>query len=169
MYPHRRMPSRFVLVRARRSSSPTVIGSSPANRRQFDHIGMDTSQGAPGVRPWLVVECGICRSNSLSHSMMNATSTWESKADNGKRPVTAPVTVPVSPPVRVPVTLPVSAAGRGAGVEPVRRGLAGRAGCGGCPSRVALISMPRAGRRACRPAAGPSGPSGPGPAAGTRP
>ncbi len=74
---------------------------------------MDTSQGAPGVRPWLVVECGICRSNSLSHSMMNATSTWESKADSGKRPVTAPVTVPVSPPVRVPVTLPVSAAGRG--------------------------------------------------------
>jgi hypothetical protein len=41
------------------------------------HIAIDTSQGAPaapGVAPWFVVRCGIRCSNSLSNSMLNATS-----------------------------------------------------------------------------------------------
>src|ERR1700693_5602048 len=56
---------------------------------QFDHITSDTSQGAcsePAVEPCLVVRCGICRSDSLSNSMVKATSTWESGVDKGAEP-----------------------------------------------------------------------------------
>ena len=54
---------------------------------QFDHITNDTSQGAcsePAVEPSRVVRCGICRSDSLSNSIVNATSTWESRVDKGR-------------------------------------------------------------------------------------
>jgi len=57
---------------------------------KFDHITSDTNQGpwrGPGrgpVEPWLVVRCGIYRSNSLSNSIVNATSTWESRIDKGR-------------------------------------------------------------------------------------
>ena len=53
---------------------------------QFDHMTRETSQGrscVPGVEPWLLVRCGICRSNSLSNSMVNATRAWESRVGNG--------------------------------------------------------------------------------------
>ena len=70
-----------------------VTPSSPTNRMQFDHITSDTSQGTwrePAVEPWFVVRCGICRSNSLSNSMVNATSTWESRVDKGRPAERAP-------------------------------------------------------------------------------
>src|ERR1700686_3592523 len=60
---------------------------------QFAHITSDTSQGAcsePALEPCLVVRCGICRSDSLSNSMVNATSTWESRVDKGRPPERAP-------------------------------------------------------------------------------
>ena len=46
IYPQRCIPRRFVPVRARLASSPTVIPSAVMNRMQFDHIAIDTSQGA---------------------------------------------------------------------------------------------------------------------------
>jgi hypothetical protein len=96
MYPQRCIPARFVPVRARLASSPTVIPSGVTNRMQVDHIAIDTSHGTlpgPCVLPWSVVRCGICRSNSLSNSMMNATSTCERSADNGSRPAPPSVSV----------------------------------------------------------------------------
>ena len=77
------MPSRLVPVRARVSSSPTVIGWSVTCRRQFSHMTSDTSQ-APSRSPdapWLVVRCGRRCSASLSNSIVNATSAWDSRAE----------------------------------------------------------------------------------------
>jgi hypothetical protein len=51
---------------------------------QFEHIARDTSHGAYGVPPWFVVRCGIRCSNSLSNSIMKATSASESSVDKGK-------------------------------------------------------------------------------------
>ena len=56
---------------------------------KLDHITMDTSQGPPRDPPAardIVVWWGICRSNSLSNSMVNATNTCESRVERG-RPV----------------------------------------------------------------------------------
>jgi hypothetical protein len=57
MYPHRCMPARLVVVRARRSSSPRGNPFSSTNRMQVDHITSDTSQGARSelAEPCLVV------------------------------------------------------------------------------------------------------------------
>src|SRR5438034_3847958 len=83
------MPSRFVQVRARASRPPTVMGSPVTYRRQFSHMASDTSHGA-GVRspgaddPWLVVRYGRRCSASLSTSIVNATSAWDSRADRGR-------------------------------------------------------------------------------------
>jgi hypothetical protein len=83
------MPSRFVFVRASLSSSPTVTSSSPTNRLQLRYIAIDTSHG-PYPELCFVVRCGILCSNSLSNSMVNATSAWESKVGNGRSPLLIP-------------------------------------------------------------------------------
>jgi hypothetical protein len=80
------MPSQFVRVRARRSSSRTAIPSSGTHRRQLSHIAMEISQGPePPPAPFRVVRCGSRCSASLSNSMVKATSANESKAGSGRR------------------------------------------------------------------------------------
>jgi len=61
---------------------------------KFDHITNDTSQGPRPAWPACletVVTCCICRSNSLSSSIVNATNTWDSRVDKGSRAVTEPI------------------------------------------------------------------------------
>jgi hypothetical protein len=65
---------------------------------QFDHITIDTNQGAwrePAVEPWFVVRCGIRRSNSLSNSMIKATRVCERRVDSGRRSA-IPLVLPYS-------------------------------------------------------------------------
>ena len=51
---------------------------------KFAHMVSDTSHGPrdPAAGP-LVVRCWIWCSDSLSNSMVNATSAWDSRADSG--------------------------------------------------------------------------------------
>ncbi len=70
------------------------MGSSVTYRMQFSHIASETSQGTgplwpPSLfpdRPWSVVRCGRRCSASLSNSMVNATSAWDSRADRNRGP-----------------------------------------------------------------------------------
>ena len=66
------------------------MGSPATYRMQFSHMASDTSQvGSPSPWldvPWLVVRCGRRCSASLSNSIVNATSAWESRADRGRVP-----------------------------------------------------------------------------------
>src|SRR6185437_13006058 len=52
---------------------------------EFSHMTSDVSQtpssDQPG--PWSVVRCGMPCSALLSHSIVNATSAWDSRADRG--------------------------------------------------------------------------------------
>src|SRR5437763_8808300 len=85
------MPSRLVPVRAWASRPPTVMGSPVTYRMQFSHIASDTSHGAGAASagadaPWLVVRCARRCSASLSNSIVNATSAWDSRADRGRAP-----------------------------------------------------------------------------------
>jgi hypothetical protein len=81
------MPFKFVFVRASFSSSPTVTPFSSTHRIQFDHITSEVSHGprlGPAANLWFVVRLGICCSNSLSNSIVNATSTWDSSRWQGR-------------------------------------------------------------------------------------
>ena len=73
-----------VPVRARRCSSLTGMASPVTNCMQLNHIVMETSHGprSPGS-PWRVVRCGIRCSNSLSDSIVKATSAWDNRAGRG--------------------------------------------------------------------------------------
>src|ERR1035437_7702801 len=106
------MPSRFVSVRARARSSPTVTGSSVTNRMQFSHMAIDTSQGPS---PWLpapkfVVRCGSRCSASLSNSIVHATSTWDNRADRDRVPAAWGTGTPGVPTLEVVANLGVPAA-----------------------------------------------------------
>jgi hypothetical protein len=75
-------------TRASRVSGPAVMPCSGTSLMQLDHMTIDTSHGGwrrPAVAPWLVVRWGIRRSNSLSNSIVNAISAWESELETGKR------------------------------------------------------------------------------------
>lgn len=75
-------------MRASRSRSPTVTPTSSTYCMQLDHITSETSHGSwpePTREAWVVVRWTILWSNS----MVNATSTLESSADNGRRSATA--------------------------------------------------------------------------------
>ncbi len=75
------MPPRVESIRP--LGSPETTGSSvtvmpsPTNRMKFDHITSDTTR-AP------FPACANRRSNSLSSSIVNATSICESGVDNGE-------------------------------------------------------------------------------------
>ncbi len=78
------MPATLVRLRALRTISVTVIGVSLTWRKQLNHMTIDTSHGPPSPDgPSNVVRCGDRRSNSLSNSIVYATSAWDNSAASG--------------------------------------------------------------------------------------
>lgn len=69
-------------------NSRTAIPSPGTNRMNINHITIDTSQGEERepVEPWFVVRWGARCSNSLSNSIVKATSACDRSVGSGSRP-----------------------------------------------------------------------------------